>query len=779
MEGGSSDAATPDDVEEGATDAALEGTPEEGDSERPAEGGSLADGGLAAAAESDDGGSAGGQPPVQGSSGTESVAEQGSDEPALPGSGVSRPGGDYDAGRLSGPVAAAGSDPLAGVSGGSDDAETADLPPVGGPARSSAEVGSASEVPARGIASGAGAPGSPAVGSVSAAGMPPDSAGGGAKTTGGSAGRGRFGRRGRIALIAVGVVVVLVGGLYGVAYTVAGDKLAQNASVAGIAVGGMTPEEARVTLEQQLPELVDQPINLHLGDSDAMYDLIPSEAGLGIDVDATIEAIPGGSANPVSLVQAMLGGEDVDPVPAVDDEALRASLQAIADQANVEPVNGSLGFDGGEIVVEEPTSGMSLDIDGAVEVISAAFFGDEARELPIEELTVPVQEVEPEVTQADLEQARTEFAEPAMSGPVTVVADGESVDISAAVISGALTMTTGEDGVLQPQLDGEKLAELAEDDLAEVGQQSKDATIRMEGGSPTIVPGTSGQSIDPESLGSAVLAALTEDGDGRRAEVELAEVDPESTTETMQELGVEEVVAEFTTNYPPAQYRDTNIGRAAELVHNTLLMPGDEFSLNETVGERTAANGFTSGTIINQGRLEDAMGGGVSQVATTLYHAAFQAGLEDVEHWPHSIYFSRYPVAQEATVVWGAKDLRFRNDTPYGVLIDARVTPSAGRSQGTLTVRLWSTKHFEVETSLSERRDFTSPQTIYDTSDECSPQAGSQGFSITSFRKVWTLDGELVKDESYPWTYNPNHKVVCGPDPNDADNGDDEGEDDD
>ena len=69
-------------------------------------------------------------------------------------------------------------------------------------------------------------------------------------------------------------------------------------------------------------------------------------------------------------------------------------------------------------------------------------------------------------------------------------------------------------------------------------------------------------------------------------------------------------------------------------------------------------------------------------MATTTFNAMFFAGLEDVEHKPHSFYIDRYPVGREATVAWGAVDLRFRNDTPYGVLIDARVTPSTPSAPG-------------------------------------------------------------------------------------------------
>jgi vancomycin resistance protein YoaR len=229
-------------------------------------------------------------------------------------------------------------------------------------------------------------------------------------------------------------------------------------------------------------------------------------------------------------------------------------------------------------------------------------------------------------------------------------------------------------------------------------------------------------------------------------------------------------VSEFTTTFPYAEYRNVNIGLAAQKIDDTLLMPGDTFSLNGLVGERTQANGFAIGGIISGGQVVEDYGGGVSQVATTTYHAAFKAGLEDVHHQPHSIYFSRYPIAQEATVSWGNFDMAFKNDTPYGIVVDTEFQASSPGSQGVLTVKLWSTPYFDVETSVSGKSNFTSPSTVYNSASNCiSNGSGSQGFNITSFRKVWDPDGKLVKDESNPWTYRPNPKVICGEKPDDED----------
>ena len=211
--------------------------------------------------------------------------------------------------------------------------------------------------------------------------------------------------------------------------------------------------------------------------------------------------------------------------------------------------------------------------------------------------------------------------------------------------------------------------------------------------------------------------------DGARSiDVEATVAEPEFTTKDARALKIREEVSTFTTHYPPAAYRDQNIGRAAELITGTVLKPGETFSLNGTVGERTEENGFTTGFVIQNGIFKEDLGGGVSQMATTTFNASFFAGLEDVEHKPHSVYIDRYPEGREATVAWGAVDLRFTNNTPYGVLIDAVVIPSAGRSEGTVTVTMYSTKYWDITTSTGERYNHTSPGTQTMSGPDCVPE---------------------------------------------------------
>nr|MBA2465396.1 VanW family protein [Nocardioidaceae bacterium] len=258
------------------------------------------------------------------------------------------------------------------------------------------------------------------------------------------------------------------------------------------------------------------------------------------------------------------------------------------------------------------------------------------------------------------------------------------------------------------------------------------------------------------------LDVVVEQGEGRTLRVSAVVTKPDFSTADARRLRVVEQVSEFTTFYPHADYRNVNLGRAAELINGTLLKPNEQFSLNGVVGERTAANGFTEGFIISDGIFTEDFGGGVSQVATTTFNAMFFAGLKDVEHQPHSFYIDRYPVGREATVVWPYIDLKFENDTPYGVLIEAFIEPSTPSTSGEMTVRMWSTKYWDIETEESERYNLTLPETRQLPGEDCVPNEGYGGFEIDVFRSFFRVDSEKLKRrEAFHTTYTPSDTVIC------------------
>jgi vancomycin resistance protein YoaR len=555
----------------------------------------------------------------------------------------------------------------------------------------------------------------------------------------------------------VGALLALVALAWVAAYLVAGDKVPHGTSVAGVDIGGLTEEEAAQRLEDELAGRADRALEVTVGDRTT--EVPPEEAGISVDYAASAaEAGARKSWNPAWLWDYATGGDEVAPVVAVDEDALAAYLSELGDEVGTDPVEGAIRFKPKGIKVTEPVVGIELDTDGARDALLAAYLDehDASAELPLAE-TVPDIDVE------DIERARTEFADPAVSGPVTLRFGDSAVTLKPSQYARALRLVP-EDGELVPQLRPKALAQQLSGLVSGDGAAPVDAEIRLVAGKPRVIPAKPGVRFDQAEVDAAFLDLVVRPPGEREMEVPAEVVEPAFTTEDAEALGIVEQVSEFTTYFPYAEYRNVNIGRAAELLNRTIVAPGETFSLNGTIGERTAENGFTEGFIISNGIFKEDLGGGVSQMATTTFNAAFFAGMTDVEHKPHSFYIDRYPVGREATVAWPTVDLKFRNDTPHGVLIHARVTPSTPSSQGVVTVRFYSTKYWDITTKTGERYAFTSPETRTLDTEDCYPNTGYGGFDIDIWR-YWRRAGsdELERTEKMHTTYTPSDTVICKP----------------
>jgi vancomycin resistance protein YoaR len=366
----------------------------------------------------------------------------------------------------------------------------------------------------------------------------------------------------------------------------------------------------------------------------------------------------------------------------------------------------------------------------------------------------------------------TELAEPAVSGPVRVVVGDKEVSLP--VTGYAPALSAEPDGaVMKLRLDAKKLAEPLNNSVTGVGRKAVDATVVIRGGRPRVVPGKEGVGLQADEMATKLIPVLTRTGTERAIDVEAKVVQPAFTTADAKALGIKEKIGEFTTRYPHAEYRNVNQGRGAELINGTIVKPGETFSFNDTVGERTVANGFTTGTVINGGVFREELGGGVSQVVTTTYNAAFFGGMVDVEHHPHAFYIDRYPVGREATVYYGSLDLRFKNPNKTGVLIRAYVNKSTPGSQGEMHVELWGTKVYDkIEAGASQRRNIRTPGKQYDPTPQCVPQSPIAGFDIDIYRYFYK-GGKRVKTETTTAHYQAADHVICGEKPKPKDKKDD------
>ncbi|WP_421740592.1 VanW family protein, partial [Cellulomonas sp.] len=359
------------------------------------------------------------------------------------------------------------------------------------------------------------------------------------------------------------------------------------------------------------------------------------------------------------------------------------------------------------------------------------------------------------ITQAETD-ATLATAQKVTSAPVSVAVEGQTALLDAATLAANASFVPT-NGNLALQMNGEGLAAVVLAQLPDLLTQSADAHFEFVNDAPVIIPGTPGTSLDPVALAASVGTAAT--ASDRTAPVELVQADPSQSTAELEALGVKEIVSEFSTPLNSEPRRTINITNGASKISGTLIRPGETFSLTEALGPIDAAHGYVEAGAIVSGEHTDAWGGGLSQVSTTTYNAGFLAGFEDIEHRPHSEWFSRYPEGREATIFTGTLDMRWKNNTPHGALVQAWV------SGGRVYVRVWGTKYWTVESSTSARSGVVAPTTVYSQSPTCEAQgAGNPGFSVTVTRRTY-LNGALEKTESNSWRYKPQNKIICGAPP--------------
>jgi vancomycin resistance protein YoaR len=555
--------------------------------------------------------------------------------------------------------------------------------------------------------------------------------------------------------LAIGGIVTLLGVLYLAGWLFIGRSVPSGTRVADVDIGGLSPDEAAYRLESELADRADDPIDLVWRGQ--RFTIDPEQAGLRLNVAATVREAGGGrSWNPARMLEIMLTTGDIHPVIDVDRDALDAALDRIAERVDLAPVEPRVMFasDGTHTVIQ-PRSGHVLDREGVTDDIVSAYL---RADNPVE---LRIRAVQPRADLSDVARAVNTYAEPATSGPIRLQLPNRTVELSVAQFAPALSLRLKGDALV-PTFDVRRLADNIADLRTRIGVEPRNARWVLRDGRPAIVPSRPGRSLDPAKVAAAVQPVVDQTGRARVAKLAMSEWKAAYTTDDARALGVRRVVSSFTTYYPGAHYRNVNMGRAAKLINGTIIRPGDTFSFNDTVGRPSPANGFTVGYVRRGGAPAKDVGGGVSQVATTVFNAAFFAGLEDVHHRPHRVYAGGYPMGRGAIVSWPGIDLRFKNTTPHGVMIQSWIRPGGPKRRGEVHVRMWSTKYWDVTARVSKRHNVRPPARRVERSRGCHPQDGRAGFEVDVYRYFRRPgDNKVDRKETMHAAYLAADHVIC------------------
>jgi vancomycin resistance protein YoaR len=595
-------------------------------------------------------------------------------------------------------------------------------------------------------------------------------------------------RKGRT--FAVLLLLVVAGALLGFASDRARHhgRVWRGVRAGAVELSNLDADSARRALSAHADLRAQETIAVHIGDTTERVTL--GDLGFRLDVDATVQRAMAARREPgLRQLRSWLAGFrspiDVGLVANVNEEKLDPLLERWERERVAGPFEGAVIVKDGEAAGEPPRTGHAVPRDearrSAAELVVT---GDTDWVLPLAERAprraptsvegalVRAKELLAEpialyVERFELDPATDGAAHPGAASSahrkVPAPDPGERITVTFSrqqLLSALKSRLVEEPLGLEVYFDPAALDPMLGDLRKVVELPSVEPHFEIDPRErPFVVQGSTGRIIKADAVAKALeLAAATSDRMGKLP-VDLGPK-PGTTVAELEVLGITKLVARFTTQHPCCMPRVDNIHRIADLIDGVLVKPGETFSVNEHVGERTVEKGFKAAPTIVYGEMEDTIGGGISQFATTLFNAAFYGGYDIVERKPHSFYIPRYPMGHEATLSYPKPDLVIRNDSKAGLLIRCLYDKTS------ITVKLYGDNGgLHVRRKVSQVRDVVQPPVEYipdpalEPDEEKNKERGQVGWTVTVSRIIEFPDGTSRTDERKV-TYQPRVRRV-------------------
>lgn len=314
-----------------------------------------------------------------------------------------------------------------------------------------------------------------------------------------------------------------------------------------------------------------------------------------------------------------------------------------------------------------------------------------------------------------------------------------------------------ENAVLVPEkeYDEEVLTHKLEEDAKDLVTAPENASISMENGEFIIQPGVKGTAVAIEDTIANFNDYMEEPWEQKAVEIEavIEETDPEYTEEDF--AMIDSVLGSYSTKYSAGNSnRVNNLINGTNRISGTVLMPGEQFSVNEGLGERTEANGYSSAGQYVNNELTDGVGGGICQVSTTLYNAVLISELQVDERYPHSLTVSYVKLGRDAAIAGDYMDFKFTNNTSYPIYI------SGYAGGGSVSFAIYGHdereegRTIDFESKIIETYEPGDPEEIKDDTLEEGKREVEEsphtGYYVELWKKVYK-DGELVDSYLVPW----------------------------
>jgi vancomycin resistance protein YoaR len=517
-----------------------------------------------------------------------------------------------------------------------------------------------------------------------------------------------------------------------------------NTKLFGYEIGSKLSPNVYEQINIAVKDKVNDPINFQT--PQGTFTATPEQIGLELDLPATVNGI---SKNIFIFLKSAIFSTEIKPTIKLDENTFKIALAKVVRENTKTPINATLATQGGKVVTTEAVSGTQIDWEKTKKSLRESWLY-EGRKAEVVIAYIP-----PAVSNEDVNKVRSNLADLAVASPITLKIGTRSIEISPEVIGTALKFVPNREK-LESKFDETVIVNEISRQIPNIQTTASDAKFDFIGDRVFVIPAQEGLKFKPGQL-DATLSLAFRQKENRVVNLDSAVVKPLITTESLDALGIKEQLSTFRQDFDYLPYREINVGQAARYMDGKILKPGEIFSMNETIKERTSKNGYVKGIYIGEGgRFDFGLGGGVSIITSATWTAAFYAGLERIEQRAHSVLISRYTPGLEATVSWPKLDLKFRNNTQNNILIKA-IPARDG-----ITISMYGTKEYDrITAKFGEPYNLNNNIDVVNSYDpNCLPQDPAPGFKIVVTRQFWK-NNSIVQSENLTTSYRPSDNIIC------------------
>ncbi len=533
------------------------------------------------------------------------------------------------------------------------------------------------------------------------------------------------------------------------------DRIMPNVYCAGIDLSGMTTDEARSAIEEAL-RYPSYEVRLILPDCE--YTFHPRQEGITLNGASVAQAAYDYGREDTSaygLYRAYKAAEkteyrlDAKTDLAFSAEDIQAQVEEIYEETEILPTVSAASCDSEAhtVTLTLGQPGRCIDEAAVYEAVSNAFEDMDFSDIAMEYEKI---EIDMDETRRVCRRAAADYYIPPTDPVVYANEDGHTIELTMGVQGwemSAKTLYTLAESAVAEEVYGEVSLDMAPVEPEDVDITEAYAVLACEPVEPyyyrgTIVESTCGYTLDWETAISDILAADY----GQQLSIAMTPIEPELTAAEMEAVLFRDQLSSFSTPHTSNSNRTHNLTLACEAINGTVINAGETFSFNGVVGERTADKGYRSATVYVGTESKEELGGGICQVASTIYDAALYAEMEITSRTCHTFFVTYVEGGLDATVYWGSLDFCFKNSTRYPIRVNASV------SGGYVRISIDGTKTNDHVVKLSSTRLSTTPySTVYEydsskpTGYEKETTTPYTGYSYEAYQYIYDGNGNLLE----------------------------------